>query len=138
MEKIGKVEQVFKNLSELEDKEIWEYFRSLKYRQLKEYVGLLGGLHDLLTENINHRMGKWQEPDNPLKEPTEPTEQALYWNTETVCEKLGVHKETLRNYKKSGKLVPYVFSSGLGKTERGSNKYLVSDVKELYKKMKKK
>ena len=55
--------------------------------------------------------------------------------TEEVLELLNIRsKQTLYNLKKTGKLIPVVINSGLGKSERGINLYHREEVERLVKK----
>lgn len=69
--------------------------------------------------------------DNKVK----PEQENDLLTTEEVMERLNIRsKQTLYNLKKSGKLIPVVMNSGLGKSERGINLYHREEVERLVKK----
>ena len=62
---MNNVERIFDELLHMSDKQIWEYLKSLKQYQIREIIGRITYLKEMMDKNLGKRFDKWEVPDIP-------------------------------------------------------------------------
>jgi hypothetical protein len=112
---MSKVAHLFFDLGQVSDKWIYYYSYNIKVTRKKEVITKLRHIIQILANESNSQQ--------PLNEKEELLDIPAVMGILKVKS-----KSTLQNYKITGRLVPIILSSGIGKTKRGKTLYRRSDV----------